>query len=97
MIVDLMRILIRKVERAARTLYDHHSIHVILFTVARGLRRVLLQTGIKLIALALVGKLITGIHVFGIDPAVWESPAEIRLCLCGHEWIHNAESGTDRN
>ena len=22
---------------------------------------------------------------------VWETPAEIRLCLCGHEWIHNAE------
>lgn len=28
---------------------------------------------------------------------VWETSAEIRLCLCGHEWIHNAESGTDRN
>ena len=23
---------------------------------------------------------------------VWETPTEIRLCLCGHEWIHNAES-----
>ena len=22
---------------------------------------------------------------------VWETPAEIRLCLCGHEWVHNAE------
>ena len=28
---------------------------------------------------------------------VWETSAEIRLCLCGYEWIHNAESGTDRN
>ena len=28
---------------------------------------------------------------------VWETSAEIRLCLCGHEWIHNAESGSDRN
>lgn len=36
---------------------------------------------------------------------VWETSAEIRLCLYGHEWIHqaesdtihNAESGTDRN
>ena len=23
---------------------------------------------------------------------VWETPVEIRLCLYGHEWIHNAES-----
>lgn len=28
---------------------------------------------------------------------VWETSAEIRLCLYGHEWIHNAESGADRN
>ena len=26
---------------------------------------------------------------------VWETPAEIRLRLCGHEWIHNAESCPD--
>ena len=27
---------------------------------------------------------------------VWETPTEIRLCLCGHEWIHNAESDAVR-
>ena len=27
---------------------------------------------------------------------VWEIPTEIRLCLCGHEWIHNAESDAVR-
>ena len=27
---------------------------------------------------------------------VWETSTEIRLCLCGHEWIHNAESDAVR-
>ena len=27
---------------------------------------------------------------------VRETPTEIRLCLCGHEWIHNAESDAVR-
>ena len=27
---------------------------------------------------------------------VWETPTEIRLCLYGHEWIHNAESNAVR-
>ena len=28
---------------------------------------------------------------------VWETPAEIRLCLYGYEWIHNAESFADQH
>ena len=26
----------------------------------------------------------------------WETPMGIRLCLCGHEWSHNAESDAVR-
>ena len=65
------------------------------------------QTAVKRAAVILCGILASALFAACVASAtvswvmthveVWETPAEIRLCLYGHEWIHNAESGTDRN
>ena len=62
-------------------------------------RAVAILCGILLAVLLVMTTFAATISWAMLHVEVWESSAEIRLCLCGHEWIHNvdAESCPDGN